>query len=150
MCSCYFVIICPWSRRGPLFLKIWKPLTQGCFVTRLKLAQYFLRRRYFNFVNVFSLLRNYLPLEKCMAFILTNLNPHHLRMLCAKCGRNWPSGSWEDEIVKSLQTDRWMTDNRRSEKLTWIFNSGELKNLFTYFLFSSPELRVKVNFSDCL
>ena len=31
----------------------------------LKLAQWFLRRRFFkNFVNVFSLFRNYLPLEK--------------------------------------------------------------------------------------
>ena len=30
----------------------------------LKLAQWFSRRRFFNFVNVFSLFRNYLPLEK--------------------------------------------------------------------------------------
>ena len=30
----------------------------------LKLAEWFLRRRFFNFVNVFSLFRNYLPLEK--------------------------------------------------------------------------------------
>ena len=30
----------------------------------LKLAQWFGRRRFFNFVNVFSLFRNYLPLEK--------------------------------------------------------------------------------------
>ena len=30
----------------------------------LKLAQWFWRRRFFNFVNVFLLFRNYLPLEK--------------------------------------------------------------------------------------
>ena len=30
----------------------------------LKLAQWFWRRRFFNFANVFSLFRNYLPLEK--------------------------------------------------------------------------------------
>ena len=31
-------------------------------------------------------------------FIWTNLNPLHLRMLCAKFGWNWPSGSGEEEI----------------------------------------------------
>ena len=43
---------------------------------------------------------------------------------------NWPSGSGEeDENVKSLQTnDRQTTDDRWSEKLTWAFSSGELKN----------------------
>ena len=30
----------------------------------LKLVQWFLKRRFFNFVDVFSLFRNYLPLEK--------------------------------------------------------------------------------------
>ena len=39
-------------------------------------------------------------------FIWTNLNPIYPRMLCAKFGWNWPSGSGkEDENVKSLQTD---------------------------------------------
>ena len=39
----------------------------------LKLAQWFWRRRFLNFVNVFSLFRNYLPLEKGGA--------HHLNKL---------------------------------------------------------------------
>ena len=39
----------------------------------LKLAQWFWRRRFFNFVNVFSLFRNYFPLEKGGA--------HHLNKL---------------------------------------------------------------------
>ena len=30
----------------------------------LKLAQWFLRRRFYNFINVFSLFRNYLPFEQ--------------------------------------------------------------------------------------
>ena len=48
----------------------------------------------------------------CRFFIWTNLNPLHPRMLCAKIGWNWPSGSEEeDENVKSLQTDR-QTDGR--------------------------------------
>ena len=47
------------------------------------------------------------PLKRPGPFIWTNLNPLHLRMLCAKFGWNWPSGSGEDdENVKSLQTDR--------------------------------------------
>ena len=37
----------------------------------LKLAQWFWRRRFFNLVNVFSLFRNYLPLEKGGALHLT-------------------------------------------------------------------------------
>ena len=50
---------------------------------------------------------NYLPLEKGGPFIWTNLNPLYPRMLCAKFGWNWPSGSGEeDENVKSLQMDR--------------------------------------------
>ena len=40
---------------------------------RLKLAQWFWRRRFFNFVNVFSLFRNYLPLEKGGALYLNKL-----------------------------------------------------------------------------
>ena len=39
----------------------------------LKLAQWFWRRRFLNFVNVFSLFRNYLPLEKGRALHLYKL-----------------------------------------------------------------------------
>ena len=39
----------------------------------LKLVQWFWRRRFFNFVNVFSLLRNYLPFEKGGALHLNKL-----------------------------------------------------------------------------
>ena len=89
----------------------------------LKLAQWFWRRRFLNFVYVFSLLRIISPWKKAGPFIWTNLNPLHPRMLCAKFGSNWPSGSGdEDENVESLQT----TDDRWSEKLTWAFSSVEL------------------------
>ena len=36
-------------------------------------------------------------------------------MICAKFGWNWPSGSEEDENVKSLQKD-WQMDDRGSER----------------------------------
>ena len=56
----------------------------------LKLAQWFWRRRFFNFVNVFSLFRNYLPLEKDRTFHLNKLESLYPRMLCAKFGWNCP------------------------------------------------------------
>ena len=62
----------------------------------LKLAQWFWRRL-LNFVNVFSLFRNYLHLEKGGALHLKKLEFPHLRMLCAKFGWNLPSGSGEED-----------------------------------------------------
>ena len=52
---------------------------------------------YFRYFVIISLSKRTGP------FILTNLNPFYLRILCAKFGWNWPCGSWEDKIVKSLQ-----------------------------------------------
>ena len=54
-------------------------------------------------------------------------------------GWNWPSGFWEEVNRKSLQmdgqtdreTDRQTANNRRAEKLTWAFSSGELKTTVT-------------------
>ena len=55
------------------------------------------------------------PWKRAGPFIWTNLNPLYLRMLCAKFGWNWPSGSGEeDENVKSLQTDG-QTDRRTDD-----------------------------------
>ena len=65
----------------------------------LKLAQRFWRNRFLNFVNVFLLFRNYLPLEKGGPFICTKLNPHHPRMHCAKFGWNLTYGSGEEDFL---------------------------------------------------
>ena len=68
----------------------------------LKLVQWFLRRRFIYFFNVFSLFRNYLPLKRVKPFIRTNLNSLHPRILCVKFGWSWPSGYWEEvENVES-------------------------------------------------
>ena len=49
----------------------------------LKLAQWFWRRKFFNFVNVFALFRNYLPLEKGGALHLNKLeSPSPKNALC--------------------------------------------------------------------
>ena len=50
----------------------------------LKLAQWFWRRRFLNFINVFSLFHNYLPFENGVALIWTKLNILHPRLLCVK------------------------------------------------------------------
>ena len=83
---------------------------------------------YFHYFAIIS------PWKRAGPFILTNLNPLHPIMLCAKFGWNWLSGSGgEDENVKSLRQRRQRQQRRRttdifwSEKLTWAFGSGELK-----------------------
>ena len=81
------------------------------------------------------------PWKRAWPFIWTNLNPLYSRMLCAKFGWNWPSGSWEEvENVKSLQQQRRRQRQRRqttdklwSEKLTWAFGSGELTRTYRYW-----------------
>ena len=57
----------------------------------LKLPQWFLRR-FLNFVNVFLLFCNYLPLERGVAYHMNNLNLLHPRILCAKFCWKWPNG----------------------------------------------------------
>ena len=71
----HFVIISPWKRAGAHHLNKFEspsPKDALCQVW-LKLAQWFWRRRFFNFVNVFSLFCNYLPLEKGGALHLYKL-----------------------------------------------------------------------------
>ena len=60
-----------------------------------------------NFVNVFSLFRNYHPWKKVGPFIWTNLNPLHPRMLCAKFRWNWPSCSGEEDFLISSMYFRY-------------------------------------------
>ena len=52
--------------------------------------------------------------KRMWPFICRNLNPLRPRMLYAKFGWNWLYGSGEDENVKSLQTDKQMTGNKKS------------------------------------
>ena len=61
----YFISISTWERRGPSFEQTLIPFTQGCFVPSLvKIGPMVLEKKISKFANVFSLYRNYLPLEK--------------------------------------------------------------------------------------
>ena len=72
----FFVIISPWKRAGPLNWKIESPSPKDALrQVWLKLAQWFWRKRFLNCVNVFSLFRNYLPLEKGGTFIIQTWIP---------------------------------------------------------------------------
>ena len=65
----------------------------------LKWARWSLKRRFLKFFNFFSLFRNYFPWKKALPFIWTNLNLLRPRILCAKFGKNWPGGSWEEDFL---------------------------------------------------
>ena len=65
----------------------------------MKLAQWFWRRKFFKFVNVFSQFRKYLPLEKGGALHFNKLESLTPKELCAKFGWNWPSGSGEKDFL---------------------------------------------------
>ena len=76
------------------------------------------------------------PLKKVGLFIWTKLeSPYYdnTRIICAMFGWNCTSDSGDDENEKkTLQTDGRTTDNWRSEKLTWVYSSDELKNLIIH------------------
>ena len=72
----------------------------------LKLAEWFWRSRFLNFVNVFSLFCNYLPLEKGRVFYLYKIKSLRPLMLCAKFGWNWPWSSWEEKKIWKVYDDK--------------------------------------------
>ena len=71
----YFVIISPLEKGVALHLnKLESTLPKDALCqVWLKLAQWFWRGRFLNFINVFSPLRNYLTLEKSRTLYLNTL-----------------------------------------------------------------------------
>ena len=122
----YFVIISLWKKGEPFTWTNLNPL-----YPRMNCAKFGWNWPSGSVEDDFSNLSMYFhyfviisPWKSAGPFIWTILNSLKLRMLCAKFGWNWPSGSWEEvENRKSLQTDgrtdRQTRDDRRSEKLTW-------------------------------
>ena len=70
-----------------------KPKDALCQVC-LKLAQWFWRRRFLNFVNVFSLFRNYLPLEKGGALHLNKVESPSLKDALCKVWLKFVQWFW--------------------------------------------------------
>ena len=71
------------KRRGPSFEQTWIPFTLGCCVLSLVDNGPVILESNFNFVNVFSLFRNYLALEKGVALYLNKLeSPWPKNALC--------------------------------------------------------------------
>ena len=100
----YFVVISPWKRAGPLIWTNLNPLHQRMLWAKFCWnwpsgsgeEDFLILSMYFCYFVIIS------PWKRAGPLIWTNLNPLHPRMLCAKFGWNWPSGSGEeDENVKS-------------------------------------------------
>ena len=93
----------------------------------LKLARWFLRRGFFKFRKcIFFYFVTISPWKRTGPFIWTNLSPLRPRMLWAKFGWNWPSGSGEEDENVKMWKKNW------SEQLTWAFGSGEVKKIATW------------------
>ena len=141
--------------RDPLFEQTWIPFIQGYFVPSwsniIHLALGFWRRRFLNFVNVFSLLS---PLRKgcgCQSWIpftqgwfvpsLVELSQWFLR-------RKWKMlkvyNNYDDN-------DKHQGTNSDKKKLTWAFDLGELMfdllYLYKYwnFKFINPSLTLSLS-----
>ena len=74
-----------------------------------------------DFKNLSMYFRNFIIIsswKRVGPFIWRNLNPLHIRILCAKFGWNWPTGSGvRDENVKSLR-QQWRREQRQRRQQT--------------------------------
>ena len=130
----YFVIISPRKRVGSFIWTNLNPLHPRMLCAKFGWnwlsgsveEDFWISSMYFRYFIINP------PWRRVGPFIWKNLNPLHPRMLCAKFGWNWPSGSGERwkmwKVYRQRRTDGQTTDDRWSEKLTWAFSSGELKN----------------------
>ena len=90
----------------------------------LKLAQWFLRRRLLNFINVYSLFHNYLPLEKDVAVDLNIFeSPSPKDSLCQvwlKMAQWFLRRRWKCEKFTDGQTERQRTTGDQKSSLELI------------------------------
>ena len=76
----YFIMISPWKGWDPSFEQTWIPFTQGCFVPSLV---EFGKRRFLNFINLFSLFLIMSPWKRTGPFFWTKLeSPSPKDALC--------------------------------------------------------------------
>ena len=99
MFFCKFVIISHWKRAEPF---IWTNLNslQPKMICA-KLSWYWPTGSGEDFLNLSMYFRNFViisPWKRARTFILSNLNPLHPRIIHAKFGWNWTSGSGEEDF----------------------------------------------------
>ena len=89
----------PLEMGGALFEQIWIPFTVWCIVPSFfEVGSVVLEKMIFQIRQMMDF-RNFLiisPGKRTEPFIWTNFNLPHPKMICAKCGWNWPSGSGEE------------------------------------------------------
>ena len=121
MYFCYFVIISPWKRTGPFIWTNLGPLYPRMLCDKFAwIGPVVLEKIFFEIRQcIFAISVVISPWKKAGPFIWTNLNPLHPRMLCAKFGWNWLSGSREeDKNVKSLWQHQQRRQQRRQRRTT--------------------------------
>ena len=104
----YFIITSPWKRVGPFIWKNLNPLPQMMLCAKFDWnwpggsgeEDFLISSMYFRYYLIIS------PWKRAGAFIWTNLNPLHPRMLFIKFGWNWPSGSGEHDFLISSMSYR--------------------------------------------
>ena len=97
----YFVIISPWKRAGPFIWTNLNPLHPRMLCAKFSWnwlsdsgeEDFLILSMYFHYFVIIS------PWKRAGPFIWTNLNPLYPRMLCAKFGWNWLSGSGEEDFL---------------------------------------------------
>ena len=101
----YFIIISPWKRAGPFIWTKLNPLHPRMLCAKFSWnwlsgpgeKDFIILSMYFHYFVIIS------PWKRAGPFIWTNLNSLHPRMLCAKFGWNWASGSGEEDFLKFRQ-----------------------------------------------
>ena len=126
----FFVIISLWKRIWP-FLWTNLKLNHGVCQVWLKLANWFWRRGFLNFINLFLLCHNYLSFEKSMALHLNKLkSPLPKDALCKvwlKLVQWFGRIRWNCEKFTDRQTNRQMDEGRQAiRRFTWALSSGDL------------------------
>ena len=101
---------------GPLFVKIWIPSNQGCFVLNLvEIGSVVLKREFLNIFNIILLFRFYLPFEKGLVL--------HLNKLKSPPSKDALRQDW-------LKLDQWFW-RRRFLNFLPFEKDGALHNLVT-------------------
>ena len=139
----YLVIISPWKRAEPFIWMNLNPFSQGCFVPSLvEIGPGVLEKKILNFVNVFSLFDNYLLLEKGGVLHLNKLESPSPKDALCQVWLKLPQWLWRRRW--NVKVYGRTMDKLCSEKLTWAFDSGELKRKQSVSRVETRDLKFRV------